>query len=371
MKKSHVMIFFTLAFFSLFLAACSGAGVVESWPGVSVVDGSVYLSNGTQIFQVDLASGLEKWRFPAEANNKVNYYAPVVLSQDDQLLVGSYNHAFYSIQPGGAQTNWSFEEAEDRYINQALLLGDQVFAGSADGNLYALDLKGSLRWSYATEAAIWGSPVSDGEVIYVASMDHYIYALDPQTGDLIWKTEDLGGQLVAKPALSSSGVLYIGAFGSRTDNVERSSRLVAVDSGNGQILWSTPTRGWVWSTPVLKEDALYFGDNEGFVYALNAQTGDVLWQVQPDTSAKRAIIGAPVILADQLYVGSKAGLLHILSLTDGAPKAQPKTIGGEIYADLVLVDQEILISPTKLENKVLLAVNSDGIEQWSFFPVKK
>jgi outer membrane protein assembly factor BamB len=370
MKKSRVWIFFALAFISLFLAACSG-GVVESWPGVSVAGDTVYLSNGPQIYQIDLERGLEKWRFPEKADNKTSYYAPVVLTQDDQLLVGSYNHNFYSIQAGGAQINWLFEEAEDRYISKALLLNSQVFVGSADGNLYVLDLEGNLRWSFTTEAAIWGSPISDGEVIYVASMDHYIYAFDPQSGDLIWKTEDLGGQLVASPALSPDGRLYIGAFGSRTENVERSSRLVAVDSSNGQILWSTSTRGWVWSTPMLKENMLYFGDNEGFVYALNAQTGDVLWQVQPDTSADRAIIGAPVVLGDRLYVGSKAGLLHILSLTDGSPMVQPKTIGGEIYADLVLVDDKILIAPINLENKALLAVNSDGLEIWSFFPEEK
>jgi outer membrane protein assembly factor BamB len=203
-------------------------------------------------------------------------------------------------------------------------------------------------------------------------MDHYIYALNPQTGELIWKTEDVGGQMVAQPALSASGVLYVGAFGSRTDDPARSSRLVAVDASNGQILWSAPTRGWVWATPLLREDVLYFGDNEGFAYAVNAQTGEVLWQRQLDTSANRAIISAPVILNDRLDLASKAGLLHILNPADGSPAApQPVTIGGQIYADLVIADQEILIAPTGLENKLLLAVNAEGIEQWFFVPEKK
>lgn len=370
MKKSRVTIFVVLALLSVFLTACSGA-VAESWPGVAVVGDSIYVSNATQIYQIGLADGLEKWRFPAEPDNKINFYAPVVLSQDDQLLVGSYNHVFYSIQPGGGQTNWSFADAKDRYITKALVTGDQIFVGSADSNLYSLGLNGSLRWQFVTGHAIWGAPVSDGKAIYVASMDHYIYALDPQSGDLIWKTEDLGGQLVAQPALSDSGVLYIGAFGSNSDSPERSSRFVAVDSSTGKILWSTPTRGWVWSTPLLHEDVLYFGDNEGFVYAVNAQTGEILWRQQPDTSANRAIIGAPVILGDRLYFGSKAGLLHILNPADGSALFQAKTIGGQIYADLVLADQAILIAPTGLENKLLLAVNSDGNEQWSFFPAKK
>lgn len=371
MKKSRITIFITLAFLGVFLAACSGTPS-ESWPGVTVEGDSAYLSYGTQIYQIGLVDGREKSRLPSEADNKINYYAPVAFSQDGQTLVGSYNHSFYSFPPGGAQHNWSFSEAEDRYISKALVQEDQIFVGSSDGNLYALGLNGSLRWKFAAEHAIWGTPVSDGKTIYAASMDHYIYALNPQTGELIWKTEDVGGQMVAQPALSASGVLYVGAFGSRTDDPARSSRLVAVDASNGQILWSTPTRGWVWATPLLREDVLYFGDNEGFAYAVNAQTGEVLWQRQLDTSANRAIISAPVILNDRLYLASKAGLLHILNPADGSPAApQPVTIGGQIYADLVIADQEILIAPTGLENKLLLAVNAEGIEQWFFVPEKK
>jgi outer membrane protein assembly factor BamB len=370
MKKPRITIFFTLAFLGLFLAACGGAPS-ESWAGVTVEGDSAYLSYGPHVYQIGLTNGLEKWRFPAEANNKINYYAPVAFSADEQILVGSYNHNFYGFPMGGTQSSWSFEEAEDRYISKALVLGDQVLAGSADGTLYALGLDGSLRWKYTTGHAIWATPLSDGKAVYVASMDHYIYALDPQTGNQIWQTEDLGGQLVAQPALSDSGVLYVGAFGSRTDNPDRSSRLVAVDSTTGKTLWSKPTRGWVWATPLLKDDVLYFGDNEGFAYAMNAQTGEFIWQQQLDTSVNRAIIGAPVIVGDRLYFGSKAGLLHILNPADGSALVQAKTIGGQIYADLVLVDQEILIAPTGLENKLLLAVNSDGNEQWSFFPQKK
>jgi outer membrane protein assembly factor BamB len=296
MKKSRITFLITLAFLAVLLTACSGAAS-ESWPGVAVDGDTVYLSYATQIYQLNLASGAEQWRFPAEADNKINYYAPVALSDDNQqLLVGSYNHVFYSIPSGGAQASWSFSEAEDRYIAKALVLGDQVFAGSADGNLYAMGLDGSTRWKFTAGHAIWGAPATDGKALYVASMDHHIYALNPQSGELIWPSDDLGGQLVAQPALSPTGILYIGAFGSKTktDNPERSSKLVAVDSSNGQVLWSKPTNGWVWATPLLNEDVLYFGDTEGYIYGFNAVDGTLLWSRQLDTGANRAIIGAPV-----------------------------------------------------------------------------
>ena len=164
---------------------------------MAVEGDKVYVSYATHIYQLNLANGVEQWRFPAEANNKVNYYAPVAVGKEgQQLLVGSYNHVFYSIPAGGAQTSWSFTEAKDRYIAKALVMDDLVYAGSADGNLYVLDLNGALRWKFTAGHAIWGPPATDGKTLYVASMDHHIYALDPQNGEQIWVTEDLGGQLV-------------------------------------------------------------------------------------------------------------------------------------------------------------------------------
>jgi len=79
-----------------------------------------------------------------------------------------------------------------------------------------------------------------------------------------------------------------------------------------------------------------------------------------------------VILGDRLYFGSKAGLLYIVNPANGEPAvASPVQIGGEILADLVVTVDKILIAPTGLENTLLLAVNQDGLTQWSFIPQKK
>ena len=50
-------------------------------------------------------------------------------------------------------------------------------------------MNGKLLWRYDTGDAIWAEPVTDGESIYVASMDHFLYALDPATGDVHWSYE--------------------------------------------------------------------------------------------------------------------------------------------------------------------------------------
>jgi len=37
-----------------------------------------------------------------------------------------------------------------------------IYAPNADYNLYALDLKGQLQWTFEADQSIWGAPVSDG-----------------------------------------------------------------------------------------------------------------------------------------------------------------------------------------------------------------
>ena len=134
--------------------------------------------------------------------------------------------------------------------------------------------------------------------------------------------------------------------------------MVAVDSSNGKVLWSQPTLGWVWATPLLNEDVLYFGDTEGYIYAFSAKDGKTLWSRQLDTGVNRAIIGAPVILGDRSILWIEGwSSIHCKSKNGGPAVASPIQIGGEILADLVAVEDKILIAPTGLENTRLMAVN--------------
>ncbi len=45
--------------------------------------------------------------------------------------------------------------------------------------------------------------------MYVGSEDHYVYALDAQTGERLWRYET-GGYVFASPAVAD-GVVYVGS----------------------------------------------------------------------------------------------------------------------------------------------------------------
>ncbi len=371
-KRPRLILFVVLFVLSGLLTACSGQAF-ESWPGFTADSQSqtVFLAYGPHVYQLNLTNGAEIWRYPAKADAKINFYAPPTLASAEELLVGSYHHVFYSLKPGSDLPNWSFTGAKDRFIAAALVVGDVVFAPNADGRLYALDRSnGSLLWDFQTGHSLWSTPVVDGERLYLTSMDHHIYALDVQSGREIWRTEDLGGQIVAAPTLGSNGTLYSAIFGSKTDDPARSSQLIAVDAATGSVRWKLPIVGWVWSSPLLQEGVLYFGDTAGVFYAVDAEKGELLWKYQPtDPPANHSIIGAPSLVGDAVLFGSKSGVLYALSAADGRLLWE-KSIGGQLYSNLTTVGDLTLLAPVNLESAVLLAVDRDGNIRWQFAPQK-
>jgi outer membrane protein assembly factor BamB len=374
-KHSRIFVFISLMIMSVLVSACTGAAPVESWPGITVLEdgGEAYVSFTNQIYRVDLQNGAETWRFAADPEPKVNFYAPPAISEDGNLLVGTYNFLFYNINPeANPPVVWSFSEAKDRYIASPLIMGDLVYAPSADGYLYALRLQdGGKAKEFKAEHSLWSTPVTDGENLIVASMDHHVYSLDPVTLQPVWESDDLGGPIVAAPALSPEGILYTGIFGSKTEEPSRASRLIALDSANGKELWSVPMHGWVWSTPLLVDGVLYLGDTEGYFYAVDAQQGKLLWtypQVEP--AAKTSILGAPAVIGDKVYFGNEAGVVTILNRADGTGPLEI-AVGGQIYSNLVVTGDTILFAPVNYEEAILVAMNPDGTIRWKFLPTKE
>jgi outer membrane protein assembly factor BamB len=363
MKKTRFLtLLVVMVILGSVLTACTGgAGVVSSFPGIFVDPASetAYLASGAHIYAVNLANGTERWRYPEKPQSGVSFYAPPALTEDGQLIQGSFDHKLYSLNVSSRQPNWTFASATDVYVAQPLVVGSTIYVPNANKTLYALDKTGALIWKANSGHAMWSTPATDGKLIYAGSMDHHVYAFKPENGSQVWQSDDLGGALVGALALSPQNVLFIGTL---------SSKMLALDAASGKTLWQTPAKGWVWADPRITGDVVIFSDLEGNVYAVEAASGTIKWQIQPDTGANRAITSAPVVANDKLYFASQAGVIYAVDLATGNPLWN-KTIGGKIYSDLVLDDNRILIAPMDF-TAALVAVDLDGTVNWSYTPAK-
>ncbi len=363
MKHKHYLFILVFIGIAVTLSACSGgATTASSWPGLTVDDQYAYVAYNTQVYAVDLVNGSERWRYPAEPDNNITFYTDPSLSQDGQLIVGSYDYVLYSLDAESGVQNWNFAAAENRYIASSLVQEGHIFAPAADENLYSLDLNGRLQWTFSSEGESWAQPITDENCncLFLPSMDHTVYAIDPQNGTQKWRSPKLGGAVVGTPAYSENGILFVGTFG---------GKLFALNAKDGSIIWefSTADGGWIWSGPTLSEGVVYFGDLDGYFYAVDANNGSQMWQLPPE-QLDGEIVGSPLVIEDSIYITSEDGILFKL---DTAGRIQwSQTIGGKIYTSPKAADDLILVAPIQID-ELLVAVNQDGVRQWSFIPVEK
>jgi outer membrane protein assembly factor BamB len=310
---------------------------------------------------VNLSNGTQKWRFPAEPDNRNSFYAPPAISPDNQLITGGYNHILYSLDPADGSVNWEFAGATNRYIATPLVEQSGIYAPAADETLYALDLAGQSRWELATPGESWAAPVTDESCscLYLTSLNHLVFAVDPTRGSQIWESQSLGGSVVGSPAHDPEGVLYVGTFG---------NEVIAMNTKeNGKVIWRAPTEGWVWSGPTLADGRLYAGDLNGNLYAFNAGDGTEIWQVAADKLDGK-IVGSPLVIEQDIYIGTESGKLFNLDTSGNIKWTQ--TLTGKLYTSPVAAGDLILAAATGSE-ELLTAFNREGAKQWSFLPEPK
>ncbi len=352
--KRKISFILPLLFLALLVSGCSGrsATVASGWASLTSDAETAYVSFNTQVIAINLATGTERWRFPAEPDAKISFYAAPALTEDGDLIVGGYDNILYRVDTQTGQGTPLFEGAKGRFVGAPLVTSDLIFAPSADHTLYALNLQGQPVWQYQTAEPLWASPATDPDChcIYLTSMDHKVYAFEIDSGNLMWSSPDLGGALVGTPAISEDKVVYVGTF---------ANELVALDAATGRELWRFATPDWVWAGPAIGSDTLYFGDISGSFYALNPETGEVLWQIQPDG----AIVGKPLVTEDGIYFTTEGGSL--VSVTPEGAIRWNQALETSLHAGPVAAGDSILIATSNPEN-LLIAVDNNGVRKWSF-----
>ena len=347
MKSRVFPLLFIVLVTSLLLSAC-GAPQAVAWPGISSSQDTAFVAYSGQVFAVRSSDGTLLWKYPEQAVGAGMYAAPAV--SDDMLVVGDYGNKLHAVNPKTGMGLWEFSEARARYIASPLILGQMVYAPCADGYLYALNNQGSLKWKFQADQALWSQPVTDGKTIYQGSLGHKVFAIDAESGNLIWSA-DLGGALVSTPYLDDQGVLYAGTLG---------GEVLAIESTTGKIMWKAAVDSGVWSSPVLKDGTLFLSNADGMAYALSTADGSLVWK----TDIGGPVTGSGALTSDGVVFSTEKGDVVMLGFDKGE-KVWTYTSELQLYGSPANIQDRILVGITH-SDKLLIAFDYSGKELWSF-----
>ncbi|MDP6647728.1 MAG: PQQ-like beta-propeller repeat protein [Dehalococcoidales bacterium] len=193
-----------------------------------------------------------------------------------------------------------------------------LFIGAMDGKIVALNTTDGKRlWEVPLEdsvVAIYGSPTVAGDLVYLGgyhSGKMYAFAQDkirwvyPRDRAFVDSTgkiaQIIGGAIIAQ------GKVFFGV-----DN----GVVYALDAMTGDYVWEFPTGGKIWSTPAISDDTLFVGSFDKKLYALDTATGNERWTF--DTQG--AIVATPLVHDDTVYIGSFDRKLYAVDVITGQEK---------------------------------------------------
>jgi outer membrane protein assembly factor BamB len=218
-----------------------------------------------------------------------------------------------------------------RYTNRPLLefppiyVNGRLYAVNNSGFAFSLDARnGHVLWERRIGRLNASSPAYARHRLYIVNLvPGHIVKLDARTGKEIWK-RPLPGRAESSPVVIGRTV-YFGC---------ENGYLYAMSTGKGQVRWATPLGGPIKSAPAYSGGRLYVGDYGGHMNAVDARTGELVWQsgsLGPGFGGSGAFYSTPAVAYGRVYAGNNDGRVYSYDASDGT-LAWSYSTGGYAYS---------------------------------------
>jgi outer membrane protein assembly factor BamB len=163
--------------------------------------------------------------------------------------------------------------------------GENIYVPSNNKKIHIVSAElGNLNESIDVELDIFSGIVADENLIYFGSKQDTVTAVESSSKNVLWQR------------VMSSEVMSI----SRVENeliyvTTNDSKVTAIDTNTGKFIWinsqipaALSIRGS--SAPIIEDDKVYIGFEDGRIVSYNSRNGDIIWQVQlPSTRIETVI----------------------------------------------------------------------------------
>jgi outer membrane protein assembly factor BamB len=240
---------------------------------IEVDQGNAYFTGGNgNLYCISLETGKEVWSYslrnPVSSKATVSGKDLYIVTSDDSLV---------ALESETGKWQWSYRRRNVsgptiHGASKPLVVGDSIWVGFADGALVALTRKeGKVLWEkQLNNASRFGSINAEfmiqGNRVFVPAYDGAFYVLDAKNGSTIWAKEGIGG---SKKVSSEGQVLYISSS---------NGFVHALDQNSGKELWKFELDSGIPSDVSVLSNHVVFASSSEFLYALDKKTGKLAYR---------------------------------------------------------------------------------------------
>lgn len=322
-------------------------GGKESLRAVCVDRGSGKIRHDVEVFSVDQ---------PPRLNAKNSYASPTGVLEEGRFYVHFGTMGTAALDTASGRVLWRNTELKLDHKegpgSSPMLWGDLLVV-HCDGMdvqfVVALD-KGTgqpiwkqtrsgtfdrdpdLRKAYSTPLVV---PTPDGEQMVSVGADH-VWSYRPHTGEELWRFDYKGFSNVPRPC-TGNGLVYI-CTGYMKPELWAIRAEGAGIRDQSEIVWRFQEQVPAIPSPIVVEGNLFFVSNNGVATGLDGTTGQRLWRERlgGDFSA------SPVEVGGRIYFGNERGEVFVVEAAaefrllatnqlDSGLMASPAVVGREMY----------------------------------------
>jgi outer membrane protein assembly factor BamB len=291
---------------------------VKDWPQEGVtpnkVTGNVDAGRDFKVeWRVDIGQG---------SNLQKRLVAPPVID-NGKLFVIDANQKVSALDAATGRRLWSrqltaLHKKDKTAIGGGLAVaGEKLLVSSGFGYLAALSVTdGKELWKQRTDSPLSSAPAVMGSRAYITSTDNQIYAVDLDSGEIVWSDQAIAesARILSAPSPAVSNELLVAPYSS--------GELIAYLPANGRRLWQdtlttigrfTPLSAIndIAGHPSIDGGIVYAASHSGVLTAIDARAGQRLWAI---------LLGSrlgPVVGGDFLFIVGTEGQVAGLQKVDG------------------------------------------------------
>ncbi len=252
--------------------------------------------------------------------------------------------------PDELQERWSFK-TKDMIAGAPAILGDVIYVASMDRHLYAINaITGKELWKQKL-GMLKGSPLIHDGKVFIGNIDGKVYCRDAKTGEAVWMFDNESGEIASGCNLHNGRIL-----------VAAQGMPVTCLNEKGEKAWTFEIDGGSNGTPTVSGDVCFASGCDSHFHAIDAKTGAGLWKIElPGQAAATSCVKD-----DVAYIGTVTNQVVAIDLKtkeklwqfETVKKAQP------FYSSAAIADDVVILGSR--DRKVYGLNRKTGKEIWSF-----
>ena len=273
-------------------------------------------------YALNKSTGQVRWSYDIRKDGKQQSFHGDPLVTNDLILVGT-DHAcdpdgmghVYAFERDSGNVRWKYPSTS--VPTDIIQIGSNVYFGSFQDRWSSVDLRtGGTKWNFSTgtpnpNCDMPKAPVTDGNSLFIASLDGVIYSLDASSGQVSWKRK--------LPAAPSTGLaltnktIYVGT---------KDQRVYRLNAQTGAVISDLAVEAKPVGRLAVAGDSLFMflenaAERIGYIISVDSTLSGVRWKQRssPDWASER-----PHLWKDLVIAGNCRGEMAAFRATDGAPQ---------------------------------------------------